>query len=76
MLSAEIAGLILNKQRTLTIERQEVQVIPVGLTSGMDLGLFSNLSQNNTAVIMKEDKFEMFFNWMYESLKMICNEEE
>jgi hypothetical protein len=42
----------------------------------MDLGLFSNLSQKNTAVIMKEDKFEMFFNWMHESLKMICNKEE
>lgn len=76
MLSEGIAGLILNKQNTLAIEQQGVQVIPVGLTSGMDLGLISNLSQNNAAVIMKENKFEMFFNWMHESLEMICNKEE
>lgn len=76
MLSEGIAGLILNKQNTLAIEQQGIQVIPVGLTSGMDLGLISILSQNNAAVIMKENKFEMFFNWMHESLEMICNKEE
>jgi uncharacterized protein YegL len=73
MLSATVVRLISKTQKTLSLEQQEVQIIPVGLTSGMDIEPLSNLSQNNTAVILKEDKFEMFFNWIYESLKMICN---
>ncbi|WP_455066112.1 hypothetical protein [Prevotella melaninogenica] len=72
MLSAGVSGLVTKKQETLLLEQQEVQVIPVGLTSGMDLEALSNLSQKNAAVVLKEDKFEMFFNWMFESLKMIC----
>ena len=73
MLSAGMAGLISKNQKTLALEEQMgVQVIPVGLTSGMDLETLRVLSHNNSAVVLKEDKFEMFFNWLHESLKMIC----
>lgn len=73
MLTSEVAGLIRKQQRTLTIEQQGVQIIPVGLTSGMDKESFSNLTQNNTGEIMKDGCYEIFFSWVYDHLKMICN---
>lgn len=76
MLSAECANILTTPQKTIKLEENmAVQIIPVGLTSGMDLKSFQKISLKNNALILKDDKYEMFFNWLHESLKMICNKE-
>ena len=74
MLSSEITDMLYKDQETLSLEvHKDIQVIPVGLTSGMELESFKKLSHKNDAVVLKENKIEEFFNWLHESLKLICN---
>ena len=74
MLSSEVADLLSKDQETLLLEvHKDIQVIPVGLTSGMELESLNKLSHKSAAVILKKNKFEEFFNWLHESLKVICN---
>lgn len=53
---------------------KQVTIIPVGLTSGMQLTNYKNICSSREALILQEGKEEEFLNWLCDCLKNICTE--
>lgn len=53
---------------------KQVTIIPVGLTSGMQLTNYKNICSSREALILQEGKEEEFLNWLCVCLKNICTE--
>jgi len=74
MLSSELLNMLDTGMRTLDLERKKyLRIFPVGLTKGMRLDNFSLLSAENKAMVLRDDKYEEFFEWLFMSVKTICN---
>lgn len=49
-----------------------ITVIPVGLTSGMQLDNYKSICNKREGMILQEGKEEEFFNWLINCFKIIC----
>ena len=75
MFSSKLLNLLNNSQRTISAEATDMlHIIPIGLTKGMDLEPFRLVSEKSQPMVLRGDKYEEFFNWLYESLRSICND--
>ena len=58
-----------NNLLSLSSSKQLI-VIPVGLTSGMQLVNYKGICNEREALILQEDNEENFFNWLFNSIKI------
>ena len=53
--------------------KNEITIIPIGLTKGMDLENFKLICKNKDAVVLQEGKESVFFNWLVDCFKITCS---
>lgn len=77
MLSSELSKMLKNSSNTISLEKEKhLQVIPIGLTKGMNTECFKYVSEKSKGMILREDKYIDFFNWLNESLLIICKKKK